>query len=116
MMLTYSGVEPRVMTMGMSGPGGPGGRQGGAAPPPPPGSHGARAATAQASVEARLESMRNDPPKMVDFQIYFSDWREAGGVKFPHVLQRATGGNTVEEWEISKVAMNPKIDPKKFQQ
>ncbi len=103
LMLTYRGPEPRTMTM--TGPGGPGGRQGGAA-----------AAQPQASAEARLETMRNEPPKMADFQIYFSDWREAGGVKFPHVLQRATGGNTVEEWEIAKVAVNPKIDPKKFQQ
>lgn len=101
LMLTYRGPEPRVMTM-TGGVGGPGGRQGGAA--------------GQASAEARVDAMRNDPPKMADFQIYFSDWRETGGVKFPHVLQRATGGNTVEEWEIAKVAVNPKIDPKKFQQ
>lgn len=93
LMLTYRGPEPRTMVMG--GPGGSGGRQGGA---------------------ARLEAMRSEPPKMADFQIYFSDWRETGGVKFPHVLQRAMGGNTVEEWEITKVAVNPKIDPKKFQQ
>lgn len=116
LMLTYRGPEPRVMTMG--GPGGPGGRQVGAAPhaapaqaPAPP-----TAATTQAAVDARLEAMRSEPPKMADFQIYFSDWREAGGVRFPHVLQRAMGGNTVEEWEITKVAVNPKIDPKKFQQ
>ncbi|MBA3949457.1 MAG: hypothetical protein H0X44_05860, partial [Acidobacteria bacterium] len=104
------GPEPRTLTM--TGPGGPRGRQGGAVTHAP----GAPAATPQDSAEARLETMRNEPPKMVDFQIYFSDWREAGGVKFPHVLQRATGGNTVEEWEIAKVAVNPKIDPKKFQQ
>lgn len=97
LMLTYRGPEPRTMTMS-----GPGGRQGGAA--------------GQASAAARLEAMRNEPPKMADFQLYFSDWRETGGVKFPHVLQRAMGGTTVEEWEIAKVAVNPKIDPKKFQQ
>ena len=114
LMLTYRGPEPRTMVMsGPGGPGGPGGRQGGAATH---GAPGAPAATSQAEVAARLEAMRNEPPRMVDFQIYFSDWREAGGVQFPHVLQRATGGNTVEEWEIEKVAVNPKIDPKKFQQ
>lgn len=116
LMLTYRGPEPRTMVM--SGPGGPagaaGGRQGGAAGHAGPGAP--TAATTQAAVDARLEAMRNEPPKMADFQIYFSDWREADGVRFPHVLQRAMGGNTVEEWEITKVAVNPKIDPKKFQQ
>ena len=106
LMLTYRGPEARSMTM--RGPGGPAvaAPQHGAAAPghapaqPPP---------------AQVEAMRNDPPKMVDYQVYFSDWREAGGIKFPHVLQRATGGTTVEEWEITKVAVNQKIDPKKFQ-
>ena len=26
--------------------------------------------------DARIEAMRNEPPKMADFQLYFSDWRE----------------------------------------
>lgn len=112
LMLTYRGPEPRVMTMS-----GPGGRGGGPVVVAAPG-HGAPAASSaspQASAEAQLEAMRREPPKMADFQLYFSDWREAGGVKFPHVLQRAMSGSTVEEWEITKVAVNPKIDPKKFQ-
>jgi hypothetical protein len=29
-------------------------------------------------------------------------------------LQRATGGTTEEEWTITKVKVNPKIDLKKF--
>lgn len=111
LMLTYRGPEPRVITMG-----GPGGARGGGSFVAAPG-HGAAApaVSAQAATEAQLEAMRNEPPKMADFQIYFSDWRESGGVKFPHVLQRAMAGNTVEEWEITKVAVNPKIDAKKFQ-
>jgi hypothetical protein len=112
LMLTYRAPEARVMTM--RGPGGPGApaQRGAPGTPPPPSGHGHPAVQAAPS---QPDAMRGDPPKLVDYQMYFSDWREAGGIKFPHVLQRATGGATVEEWEITKVAVNQKIDPKKFQ-
>ncbi len=110
LMLTYRGPEPRVMSM--RGPGGPGGIAVGAHGGGAPQAHGQ---TPAQGAQAQIEAMRNDPPKLVDFQVYFSDWRDAGGIKFPHVLQRATGGATVEEWEVTKVAVNQKIDPKKFQ-
>jgi hypothetical protein len=35
-------------------------------------------------------------------------------VKFPHSIRRASAGATTEEWVVSRVKVNPKIDPKKF--
>ena len=103
LMLTYQAPKPRVMTMrapAAAGASGHGGAQGGSPPD---------------DARRRLEAMRDEPPAMVETRLYFSDWREAGGIRFPHVLQRAAEGETVEEWEITRVRVNPKIDAKKFQ-
>ena len=59
------------------------------------------------------EAMKNR--KMIEYRTYFADWKEVGGIQFPHTLQRATGSETTEEWTISKVSVNPKLDSKKFQ-
>ena len=103
LMLTYQAPKPRVMTMRGPAPGGAGGRG------------GAQAGSPQADVQRQLETMRDEPPAMVEHRLYFSDWREVDGIRFPHVLQRAADGETVEEWEIARVRVNPKIDAKKFQ-
>jgi len=50
----------------------------------------------------------------VEFSLFFDDWREVDGVTFPHVMRRAAGGETSEEWTINKVKVNPKIDAKTF--
>ena len=52
---------------------------------------------------------------MVEYALFFEDWREVGGIKFPHKMRRAMGGTTNEEWTVGKVKVNPKIDPKKFE-
>jgi hypothetical protein len=51
----------------------------------------------------------------VEYALYFDDWRDVEGIKFPHSFRRAIAGVTTEEWTISKVKVNPKIDPKKFE-
>ncbi len=47
--------------------------------------------------------------------LFFDDWREVDGINFPHVVRRAAKGATEEEWAISKVKVNPKLDAKKFE-
>ena len=44
----------------------------------------------------------------------FEDWRDADGVRFPFKMRRAAEGNTTEEWTVSKIKVNPRIDPRKF--
>jgi hypothetical protein len=51
---------------------------------------------------------------LVDFSLFFDDWREVDGINFPHVMRRASGGETTEEWTVNKVKVNSKIDAKKF--
>lgn len=120
LMITYQGPQPRVVTAG--GPM----RQ--AVPPPAAGGHVAvqqaperREMTeeerrkAREEAEKQVEARRNQPPAMVEYSLFFDDWREVGGIKFPHRLRRAMSGATNEEWTINKVRVNPKIDPKKFE-
>jgi hypothetical protein len=85
-------------------------------PPPPPAAQGAAPRPQMTPEEAQkqLDAIRNTPLTPVEYRIFFSDWKEVDGVQFPHVLQRARLGNTTEEWTISKVKVNPKIDAKKF--
>jgi hypothetical protein len=52
---------------------------------------------------------------MVDYTLYFDEWREVDGIRFPHRMRRAAAGVTTEEWSVNKVRVNPKIDPKKFE-
>jgi hypothetical protein len=66
----------------------------------------------RADREKALADIQSAP--MVDFSLFFEDWRDADGVKFPHVIRRASEGTTNEEWKVTKVKVNPKIDSKKF--
>lgn len=66
------------------------------------------------SPERRIEDLERQPPPMVDNTLFFSDWRRVDGVMFPHAVSRASGGTPVEEWKITRVRVNPRIDPRKF--
>jgi hypothetical protein len=119
LMVTYQGRQPRVMTSG--GPGGPVvTAMGGAAAATTHAAPGqARQMTdeerkqMQADMENRIAAEVAKQP-MVEFSLFFEDWREVDGVQFPHKMRRAIAGETNEEWTISKVKLNPKIDAKKF--
>ena len=118
LMVTYRGPQPRVVTAG--GPI----RQ---APPAAQGHGGAQAAPerremteeerkkARDDAETQIEALRSRPQATVEFTLFFDDWRDVGGIKFPHKLRRAMSGDTNEEWTIGKVKVNPKIDSKKFE-
>ena len=106
LMLTYQGPQPRMVTAG--GPRRPGGE-------------GPRPLTeedrkkAQADAEKQLQELQNQPPTLVEYALYFDDWRDVDGIKFPHAFRRAMAGVTTEEWTISKVKLNARVDPKKFE-
>lgn len=88
LMVTYKSRAPRMVT-----------------------STGPRETPAHGEAEARREA---EASPLVEFALYFDDWRQVNGITFPHVLRRASAGETVEEWTISKVAVNPAIDAKRF--
>ena len=64
--------------------------------------------------QTQIEQPRSQPPVMVDYTLFFDDWRTVDGVKFPHKIRRAMGTETTEEWTINRVKINPTIDAKKF--
>jgi hypothetical protein len=112
LMVTYKGRQPRMVTAG-----GPMTRS------TQSGAGRQETQTRQLSAEERTKMQQDleaqvkrdvaEQP-MVEFSIFFDDWRDVDGIQFPHLMRRGSGGETSEEWTISKVKMNPKIDAKRF--
>jgi len=69
---------------------------------------------AQADMEKQVRELARQPAPMVDYTVFFDEWRDADGVKFPFKMRRAMGSETTEEWTISKIKVNPKVEPKRF--
>ena len=110
LMVTYQGPQRHVMTSGTRVPGGGTVVQ---RTPTAPTTEEQRKKE-QHDINAQVEEMRKQPPAMVDYTLFFEDWRSVDGVQFPHKIRRAAEGSTTEEWTVGKVRINPKIDPKKF--
>jgi hypothetical protein len=101
LMVSYRAAQPRVINQTMTAP---------------QGSHGAGASSSQqqADLEKKVQELQRQEPVMADYTVYFEDWRDSDGVKFPFKMRRAMAGTTTEEWTVSKIKVNPKIDAKKF--
>jgi hypothetical protein len=111
LMVTYKGRQARMMTSTMGA-----GRQAPAGQPRPQLTE-EEAKKQKEDRDKQLADLKNSlsqPTPMVDFSLFFEDWREVDGVNFPHLVRRASEGTTSEEWKINKVKFNPKIDAKKF--
>ena len=48
-------------------------------------------------------------------RLFFADYREVDGLKFPFRLRRALGADTIEETTFDRFRINPKIDAKTFE-
>jgi len=53
--------------------------------------------------------------KPIDYRVYYGDFRDVDGVKFPFRLRRAIAGETIEETVFDRVRINARIDPRKFE-
>ena len=110
LMLTYMAPEARMMRRTVGGPGGA----------PPGGSNATRPRNpVERSQEERERpdperSSAAEPPKLVEFRLFFSEFREVGGVMLPHRISRGTADATTEEWEIKSYKLNPAIKPDRF--
>jgi hypothetical protein len=118
LMVTYQGPKPRMLTAGGMRPGRPstGGHvitQSSGSQPTTPLTEEERK-KAQADAEKQIQEMQRQPPEIADYTLYFEEWKDAGGVKFPFKIRRAMDGTTTEEWTVTKVKVNPKVDPKRF--
>jgi hypothetical protein len=52
--------------------------------------------------------------RVVEYRLFYGDYRPVDGVQIPHRLQRSIDGKPTEEVTFDKVKVNAKIDPKKF--
>jgi hypothetical protein len=62
------------------------------------------AARAKAMIENKIEN-----------RIYYADYRDSDGLKFPFRLRRAIGTDTIEETTFDRFKLNSKIDARKFE-
>jgi len=52
---------------------------------------------------------------LVEYQIFFNDYREVNGISFPHRLTRSVENEVSEEIEMTKFKINPSIKPDRFE-
>jgi len=53
--------------------------------------------------------------KPIENRLYYADYRDTDGLKFPFKLRRAIGPDTIEETTFDRFRLNAKIDPRKFE-
>jgi hypothetical protein len=126
LMFSWMALEPLVITQNARG-GGPGGGQtvqmgGGASFTAAGGGQagGGRQLTEEErkKMMADMEEARRQAEanrKMVEYRVFYSNYKTVGGVKLPHTLQRSVDGKPVEETTFESFRINPKIDAKKFE-
>ncbi len=118
LMISWMAKEPLIVNRTIGG--GPGGKtvatfSGG----------GGQVTTRQAAtpeerekLEKELQDQRKEAEakaRVVEYRMYYGDYRDVDGVKVPFRMQRSIDGKPVEEVTLDKVKINGKIDPKKFQ-
>ncbi len=91
LMLTYVAPEPRVITRTI--------RRGDPEPAKAEPPSGADPAT---------------PPTLIEYRMYFSDFRDTGGLRLPYHITRGTAAGTTEEWEVRSYKLNPQLKPDRF--
>ncbi len=119
LMLSWMAKEPLVITRTAGGPGGPGGST------PPSGAGVAQFSThgqpTTPEERAKMVKQMQDQAKeaeaklrIVEYRLFYGDYREVDGIKVPFKLQRSIDGKPVEEVTFEKVKINGKVDASKF--
>ncbi len=55
------------------------------------------------------------PASVPEHRLFFADYRDVDGMKFPFRLRRGIGTETSEETTFDRFRVNPKIDPRRFE-
>lgn len=87
LMLTYTGVMPRMIM-----------RQGGGPPP------------SQEEIRKRMA----EPPQEVTYEVRLADYKDVGGVMLPHQITQSVDGKPTEEWTVGQFKVNPNLKPEIF--
>ena len=116
LMLTWMDKEPLTMTMG--GPGGPGtvAIRGGNVQVGGSGRSGTSPEDAARMQQEMADRMKEAEAKrrIVEYRVFYADYKVFDGVKLPTKIQRMTEGVPTEELALEKIKVNGKIDPNKF--
>jgi hypothetical protein len=91
LMLTYTGVMPRMVV-----------RQAGGPPPTPE------------EMRKRWEEARSQPPQEVTYEVHLDDYKDVGGVMLPHRMTQSVDGKPTEEWTVNAFKVNPNLKPESF--
>jgi hypothetical protein len=68
----------------------------------------------RAEIEKQMKEAEATPPKMVDYRLFFSDYREVDGISLPHRIVRGTAEKTTEEWDVKTYKVNPTFKADRF--
>jgi hypothetical protein len=124
LMLSWMAKEPLTMSRSMtSGPGGAtavtvGG--GGAATQAPASGQALRGNMTPEERDKLIKQLEEQQKeaeakrRVVEYRLFYGDYRAVDGVQIPHRLQRSVDGKPTEEVTFEKVKVNAKIDAKKF--
>jgi hypothetical protein len=102
LMLSWMDKEPLTMNMG----GGPQVIQRSGS--------GASSAQIRREMEDKMREAEANR-KVVEYRIFYTDYKAFDGVKFPTRIQRMIDGNPLEELSFDKVRINGKLDAKLFE-
>jgi hypothetical protein len=94
LMLTYQARKPRMMMNSFSG-----------------GERPSEEEMQKRMKEAQAEAAAQP---LVEHQIRFSEYKDEGGIAFPHRISKAINDEISEEWELTKFKLNPGLKPEKF--
>jgi hypothetical protein len=84
--------------------------------PAPPAATASQADRDQyAATIATLRRQALTQAKPIDYRVYYGDFRDVDGLKWPFRLRRAIAGETIEETTFDRIRINARIDPRKFE-
>jgi hypothetical protein len=83
------------------------------APPPESATPEEKKQFEQDALAARDKAMKSARP--TENRIYYADYRDVDGLKFPFRIRRAVGATTIEETIFDRYRINAKVDPRKFE-
>jgi hypothetical protein len=97
LMLTYSAPEPRVVMRTAER-----------------GRAGTNAEAERERAETERRQAEAAPQKMIEYRVFFSDYRDVGSLRLPHKISRGTAQKTTEEWEVKSYKINPALKADRF--
>jgi hypothetical protein len=115
LMLTYTAPEPRVVMRTSRDGNAP---QTGAAGHAGAGSAPRTPQDLPPEEKERMQKMMQEaeatPPRMIEYRLFFTDFREVNGLSLPHHIARGTADKTTEEWDIKSYKVNPALKADRF--